>query len=47
MIRSLGIDEFINANTERFEDKATNLDVILDLVGMWGLDFCPVGAMPT
>lgn len=32
VLRSLGADEFINADTERFEDKANNLDVVLDLI---------------
>ncbi|MBN8595542.1 MAG: NADP-dependent oxidoreductase [Anaerolineae bacterium] len=36
VLRSLGADEFINADTERFEDKANNPDVVLDLV-MGGL----------
>jgi NADPH:quinone reductase-like Zn-dependent oxidoreductase len=33
LLPSLGADEFINADSERFEDKAANLDVVLDLVG--------------
>jgi len=33
LLRSLGADEFINADSERFEDKVSDLDVILDLVG--------------
>jgi NADPH:quinone reductase-like Zn-dependent oxidoreductase len=32
-LRSLGADEFINAETQRFEDEVSDLDVILDLVG--------------
>jgi NADPH:quinone reductase-like Zn-dependent oxidoreductase len=32
LLRSLGADEFINADTERFEEKAHNLNVVLDTV---------------
>lgn len=33
LVRQLGADQFINADTQRFEDEAGKLDVILDLVG--------------
>jgi len=33
LLPSLGADEYINADTERFEDRATDIDVILDMVG--------------
>jgi NADPH:quinone reductase-like Zn-dependent oxidoreductase len=33
LLRSLGADEFINADVHRFEDEISGLDVILDLVG--------------
>jgi NADPH:quinone reductase-like Zn-dependent oxidoreductase len=36
LLPSLGADEFINADSERFEDKAANLDVVLDFVGGQG-----------
>jgi len=32
-VRGLGADEFINADTQRFEDAVGNVDVVLDLVG--------------
>lgn len=32
-LRGLGADEFIDAETQRFEEKAGDVDVILDLVG--------------
>jgi NADPH:quinone reductase-like Zn-dependent oxidoreductase len=33
LLRELGVDQFINAETQRFEDEVTDLDVILDYVG--------------
>jgi NADPH:quinone reductase-like Zn-dependent oxidoreductase len=33
LLRGLGADEFIDAETQRFEDCVKDLDVVLDLVG--------------